>query len=297
MSRRLFAAPTCARVSVFLLGLACFAPRCPAAVQASLPKPKKSEAASPDATAIFVGSPFTNAYDNYIIVNVKAIGHNLRVQISTGPGYQRSDTLLNLINGSASGYHDTDSAQAALRWTSGDAALKPAWKSVSTNAHQQSPTRSHAADWTRDAPSRAADGRLVEAAHWDAAIPAEARHVEVVLVFTDVLPYTSREHDDRTATGRKRGDAPAIIGSWSGDFVSGKWTFRINPADITPPNRNSAGQKEFPTQKQIDNQIAQSQRIVRSRTGLALVRRDFGASASAASDRKWDTGFDIVPGK
>jgi hypothetical protein len=119
----------------------------------------------------------------------------------------------------------------------------------------------------------------------------------VVLVFTDVLPYTSREHDDHTVTGRKRGDAPAIIGSWSGDLVGGKWMFRINPADVTAPNRNAAGEKEFPTQQQIDNLIASSRRVVKSRTGLAIVRRDYGASASAASDRKWDTGFDVVPGK
>lgn len=40
-----------------------------------------------------------------------------------------------------------------------------------------------------------------------------------------------------------------------------------------------------------------AQRIVHSRTGLMLVKRDFSQLLSGGGDRKWDTGFDIVPAK
>lgn len=285
----------CFRMSAFLVGLAWLAPHCSAAVQASLPKPASSQAGSAGSTDISVGSPFTSDYDNYIIVGVQTLGRKLRVRISTGPGYVRSTRLLALVDGSASSFHDTDSAQAAIRWTKGSAALQPASNCVVTNARKQSPTRDIAADWTRGPVSRSADGKLLEVAYWDATIPPDARHVDVVLVFTDILPYTFREHDDRTAKGRKRGDVPAVIGSWSGELVKGKWMLKINRSDLTPPNRNSAGQKEYPTQSQIDGLVDQSRRIVKSRTGLMLVKRDFSQSSSGGGDRKWDTGFDIVP--
>jgi hypothetical protein len=259
-------------------------------------KPTSPSSGSPSSTDIFVSSPFTSAYDNYIIVSLTPLAGKLRVQISTGPGYVRSRSLLSLVDGSASAFHDTDSAQAAIRWTNANAALQPAGDSVSTNARRQSPTRDKAADWTAGAASRSADGKLLEVAHWDAPIPPDARHVDVVLVFTDILSYTYRDHDDHTAAGRKRGDAPAVIGSWSGERVNGQWRFTINRSDLTPPNRNAAGQKEYPTQAQIDRLVVQSRRIVSLRTGLLLVKRDFSRS-SLPGGRQWDTGFDIVPAK
>lgn len=287
------------RVSAFLVGLAWFAPHCSAAVQASLPKPRpaNSGAGSSGNIDISVGSPFTSDYDNYIIVAVQPLGRKLRVRVSTGPGYVRSTRLLALVDGSASGYHDTDSAQAAIRWTKDSAALRPASNCVITNAREQSPTRDIAADWTRGGVSRNADGKLLEVVYWDAPIPPDARHVDVLLVFTDILPYTPREHDDRTARGRKFGDVPAVIGSWSGELVNGKWMLTINRSDLTPPNRNSTGQKEYPTQSQIDSLVVLSQRIVKSRTGLMLVKRDFSQLSSRGGDRKCDTGFDIAPAK
>ncbi|HEX3997126.1 MAG TPA: hypothetical protein VHX65_01080 [Pirellulales bacterium] len=280
---------------VVFLGLTLAAPRCPAASRANSSQPATSGRGSSGATDISVSSPFTSAYDNYITVGVKSLGGKLRLRISTGPGYVRSRSLISLVDGSASSFHDTDSAQAAIRWTNDQTPLQAAWNSGGTNAREPSPTRSKAADWTRDAVARGADGKLLEVVHWDAAIPSEARHVDVVLVFTDVLSYTSRDHDDRTAAGRKRGDAPATIGSWSGERLNGKWTFKINRSDLTPPNRNAAGQKEYPTQAQIDRLVGQAQRIVKSRTGFLLVKRDFGNASSGGGDRKWDTGFDIVP--
>ena len=167
---------------------------------------------------------------------------------------------------------------------------------VVTNARPQSPTRDKAADWTRG-PSRGASGKLVEEVHWDTAIPAGARHVDVVLVFTDVLVDTYRDHNDRTASGRRRGDAPDVIGSWSGDLVNGAWEFSINRSDLTPPNRNSAGQKGYPSQAQINSIVARSRHIVESRTSCALVNRNFGKAAAGGDGRKWDTGFDIVPAR
>jgi len=285
------------RISAFLVGLAWLAPHCSAAVRGSLPKPAHSDTGPSGSVDVSVGSPFTSDYDNYIIVGVQALGRKLRVRISTGPGYVRSTRLLALVDGSASSFHDTDSAQAAIRWTNDSAALQPASNWVVTNARKQSPTRDIAADWTRGNVSRNADGKLLEVAYWDATIPPDARHVDVVLVFTDILPYTFRDHDDRTAKGRKRGDAPAVIGSWSGERVNGKWMLKINRSDLTPPNRSSAGQKEYPTQSQIDNLVFQSQRIVKSRTSLTLVKRDFSQFSSNGGDRKWDTGFDIVPAR
>jgi hypothetical protein len=297
------------RFSGFVCALALLSAVAGAAVTSNLPKttsvsnstnmpmPASPNSGSASALDIFVSSPFTDAYDNYIVVGVRPLAGKLRVQVTTGPGYVRAENLLSLVDGSASAFHDTDSAQAAIRWTRGKTAPLSAGLYLGTNAHKPSPTRTKAADWIHDPSSRGPGGKLIERVHWDAPMPPEPRHVDVVLVFTDILTRTYRDHDDRTTKGRQRGDAPAVIGSWSGDLVGGKWIFKINRSDLTPPNQNAAGQREYPTQVQIDQLVGRSQRTVESRTGLLLVKRDFSRSTAPQGNRQWDTGFDIVQQK
>ena len=196
-------------------------------------------------------------------MNVKAAGGKLVVQVATGPGYHRSSTLLALVNGSASTMHDTDSAQAAIRWTQDAAGKIPCSGGVATNAQPQDPLRTKAADWIQGSKARGANGKLLEDVHWDTPIPPDARHVNIVLVFTDLLVYTFHDHDDSTPQGRRRGDVPAVIGSWSGDLVDGTFRFKVNRADLAPANFNAAGEREYPLKSQIDRMTTLAQQVVK----------------------------------
>ena len=227
-------------------------------------------------------------------------GAKLRVTVKEGPGYNQAASgwdFFKVLDGSHPTFKDTDSAQTAVRWS------KQGTADVGhdTNAKALG-VRGSSATWTKGnttKPNRDA--------YWETDIPTEATHVEVVLVYTDILYDTNAQHSDEGA-GKQQGDAPAVIGSWSGDLqADGTWKFTKNDADLF------VHQADYPTFAQITAFTTAAKGVVNTKTGYTLKERpatlagipiNNGPAITAAINTAiannqinpggHDTGFDIL---
>lgn len=241
-------------------------------------------------TEISVGSPFTGKYDDVWYLDVEVVNGKLRVWIRRGPGDAPPFRFEGIVQGSTAD-PDRDSAQVAVAWWQDAAAKIPcATGARITNARKQDPASMQAADWTLVKGTKRVNGIVDDSAYWETDIPKDANKVNIVLVWTDALNMKPKDHADTNRDTRAQGDAPLIIGSWSGSISkNGDWIFTINQADLTKSNLGTTGKEDYPTAQQISTIVSQSKTVVRSRTGYQLKERDFSAT------RDSDTGFDIVP--
>jgi len=239
-------------------------------------------------------------------------GTKLRVTIKEGKGYAEAAggyKFFQVLDGTNKSYLDTDSAQTAVRWsTEGKADV-----GHDTNAQGQG-VRGSSAAWTqgnKTAPN--------QDAYWETDIPTDATHVEVVLVYTDIL-YNTNAY--RKGTGAQfNGDMPCVIGSSSGDRqADGTWTFTAHNTGNNPDVFQKQG--DYPTNAEITAGTTAAQTTVLTKTGYTLQTRPAtladtknipitnGPAIEAAIDaavtntqinpppgthaRSHDTGFDIL---
>jgi hypothetical protein len=161
---------------------------------------------------------------------------------------------------------------------------------VQTNARPQSENCEVAADWIKDESIRDPEtGKLIERAHWSTEVPVNAKYVQIVLIYTDVLYGPNKTRRPGDPTTNKWGDVPAIIGSWSGTLVNGQWVFRVNQNDLSPPNVDGQGKRVYPTDAQIADYVARARAVMKKRTGASIEPRDYSTLG-----RDEDTGFDAV---
>ena len=230
-------------------------------------------------------------------------GIELIIRIDEGPafnGYADGFDFFSVIGGGANKYMDTDSAQAAVRMTDGSQTVKQV-----TNANSPATARGNdlfaAARWTKKMETR--PNRRVE---WPTSVPARVRHIDVALVYTDLLFSTPADAEGENGYG----DMPGIIGSWTLDLKAGTWNVVANPGDTLQPA------KKQPAAKDIPAQVAAVQKLVKDKTGYDVIARPIGlkgisfptkeipvpmikdiiaAAVGKAINGKYDTGFDVNP--
>jgi hypothetical protein len=233
-------------------------------------------------------------------------GAKLRVTLKERTGYEAASDgydFFKVLDGSYPVFKDTDSAQVAVRWSKqGTADL-----GHDTNA-KAGGLRTSSADWTQ--------GNVTKPnrdAYWETDIPTDATHVEVVLVYNDMLMDTNAERQNNT-TAQTPGDMPGVIGSWSGDRqADGTWTFTANNGDVFQH------QADYPTNAQVTAGITSAKNVVNTKTGYTLQERPATLAGIAITnsaaintaintavtnkqinpppeghDRSHDTGFDII---
>jgi hypothetical protein len=205
---------------------------------------------------------------------------------STDKGYPFSSVVAGAAK-SKDDVHDTDSVQVAVRWSS----KANADVAHATNALAAGTKRDKAADWVFGGKSP------TQTATWTTAVPKDATHVEIVIIYTDTI----------YGIGNTDGDLPLVIGSFSGDLAEDKWAVETNPDDLFKP------QKQQPKKEAFADLLAATRKVLENRTGYELKARPEGLAPGVsfvdgaslidkAVDAKkindgTDTGFDIVPRK
>jgi hypothetical protein len=149
-------------------------------------------------------------------------------------------------------------------------------------------------------------------ATWSTKVPPGATHVEVVLVYTDIALNTPAN----TAT-IGQGDAPVVIGSFTGDLGAGGWTIAFNQADWTAPYTPAKkywNSRHYPWQPDYPGMLASARKVLMEKTGYELQARPAGLTTTSTDAAKLkaksviqaafdkglinsllDTGYDIVP--
>lgn len=173
----------------------------------------------------------------------------LRVSVSAGPGYKSSHSLLFDLSGEGT---DNDSAQFAARWTDSDGNVVGYY----CNAIAQSKSRDVGAYWTKTK-----DGTV----QWETdAIPAGAVHMDIVLIYTDVLYGPSLNFDKYN---RKYADVPVIMGYWTGSIEDGEWSLVAHP-EVLPQQLEGD-----PFAADIMKMVVSTATLLREKTGYILAAR------------------------
>jgi hypothetical protein len=217
---------------------------------------------------------------------IKVVEGKAFAKESTNKGYPFSSVVSGAAK-SKDDFHDTDSVQVAVRWSS----KTNADVAHATNALPAGTKRDKAADWVFGGKSP------TQTATWTTAVPKDATHVEIVIIYTDTI----------YGIGNTDGDLPLVIGSFSGDLAEDKWTVKTNPDDLFKP------QKQQPKKETFADLLAATRKVLENRTGYELKARPEGLAPGVsftdgatiidkAVDAKkindgTDTGFDIVPRK
>jgi hypothetical protein len=272
----------------------------------------------------FVGNNPTNATDpsglaktelkypwkkdsNDVLLEISAVIEDGKLTIKVQEGEKfaahkpRGSTFYSIMGGGEDDTEDTDSAQVAVRFT--DKGGKDVGHA--TNAKPAEKARGNgpnaAADWTR---GKEPNGK--ESVSWQKEVPEGATHLEVVVMYTDVL----YQPPDLATPTNSQGDLPVIIGSFSGDLIGGKWQIKANPGDVI---QQRDGQPKLPEYAGI---LEGAQKILKEKTGYSLKarpetlqdirgpsaklnRRQIDGIIQKAVGKKinkeTDTGFDIDP--
>jgi RHS repeat-associated protein len=207
--------------------------------------------------------PFNKKGHVVLNLSVDIRSNKLAIELLEGKEfhtYEHIFNFYNIVEGSPNNFKDTDSAQVAVRWTNKEG------KEVGyrTNASLSTMARGtgDAAEWTRgtaEAPNR----RVA----WNSRVPDGATHVEVLVIYTDILYGTP--HDAQNKNGN--GDLPAIIGSWTGDWTDKKgWKLVANSDELFKPLEG------YPNVEDYAKVIAQVRKTLKDKTGYNLVARPAG---------------------
>jgi hypothetical protein len=100
-------------------------------------------------------------------------------------------------------------------------------------------------------------------------IPPGATHLEVVLVFTDVMGNTPVQ----SAKDPRDGDLPYIIGAFSGDLVDGKWNIKSDRAAVL---KVLPRLEDYPTAADYNNLFTKADNFLKERTGARFRARPEG---------------------
>jgi hypothetical protein len=168
----------------------------------------------------------------------------IRIRVQEGPSYALARPAGKFHEELALGNpgNDPDSAQVALLWL--DVDNKP----ISTDDNvllDGKPPSLKGANWTILNDKKANGAREV---YKDFGIPAQAKFVLIVLVYTDVLntPFPK--------------DLTDVLGSWKGTKKDGKWTFERNLEDC-PMTDGMVDNPDVPNTKIYDPN-AQNTRVI-----------------------------------
>jgi RHS repeat-associated protein len=233
-------------------------------------------------------------------------GKTLTIKVTRGANYinhNKGFAFFPAMDGSQNRFNDTDSAQVAVRWTDGnDKAV-----GYATNAKPADKRRGGkpgaGADWTR---MTSKQSKWVE---WQTPVPEGATHLEVLMVYTDILFDTPA----RASRVLPYGDLPAIVASFSATKAHGKWSIKPNPNDLI---QQQDGEPKLP---QFEERLLKIRAKLGKKTGFALHSRpgdlegilgptkELDSRAIAKIIREaarkklingyYDTGFDLVPKK
>jgi hypothetical protein len=198
-------------------------------------------------------------------------------------------------------YQDTDSAQVALKSTGGDA---PKFASnVQPNGKPRGTAENAGATWIRAAETEKGKREV----SWRVKIAEDAKHLEVILVYTDALLNTPAE----VGRNNQNGDMPVILGSWSADLKDKEWKVTARPDEVIK------AKKGYPDGPAIATAVAAVQKLVKDRTDYVLQARPIGlkgisfpmppkltktdigdiidAAVTKEINKYTDTGFDLQP--
>jgi hypothetical protein len=218
----------------------------------------------------------------------------LRVTIADAPGYKKTSQgydLYNVMTGTNSPTHDTDSAQFVVVWK--DAGGNVVGKY--TNAKPQNKARTSGALWVKENyTTNTPVGIGKRRVHQDSLpVPTNAASFTVILIYTDTLDKPYKDAEDEGTKGSMYGDLPMIIGSWSSTLgTDGKlrnvqrlWSDTFVAGHITGTYDSQSG---YFTVAQQSEYTAYVKNLIKTRTGYHVVKRE-------NDDVYFDTGYDIKP--
>ncbi len=232
------------------------------------------------------------------------------------PNYPFYDVMEGLGSVSRNGRlnRDTDSLQVAVRWTDtvggGGTDVGHKTNAVPWIAPGNKGLRAKGATWERGV---AAKEKWLLWKYGD--IPPTAKHLDIVLVYTDVLTGAPDEWGENNS-----GDLPVIVGSFSADLRGKKWEMipipEVKPWPTYFPNPNSYPAIYEEVKKRLKDKTGYDlkprpeaflQTINRKETWIYRpgLTREFDrqwirnqirrAVATGEIHNEHDTGFDIIP--
>jgi hypothetical protein len=161
---------------------------------------------------------------------------------------------------------DMDSLQVAVCWFDNNKNdVGHATNATPQRAAQKNPKepRARGATWDFDPKAKSPN----QLASWPAKVPANATHLEVIMVYTDAMMNPPTMHVGPEGRGA---DIPLIIGSFSADLKNGKWEMKANPDDVSPP------QATKPKPNEYYGIVDRTTKILMGKTGYVLRARPEG---------------------